>query len=182
MSNPIDRLQTDHANFAQLLAILEQELARIEALEPENAEVMRDVMTYISRYSDRIHHPTEDLIYARLADKSPSARARLADVPRDHTALAEESQSLAQMLAGLIDGEMIERDRVVERGRHFIGHLREHMALEERHLFPAAREVLDHDDLNEVERILDDTRDPIFGPVVDDDFRDLFSHIERQVA
>lgn len=180
MTSPIDRLHQDHANFARLLKVLDSALARIAAFEHEDGEVMRDVMHYITRYSDQIHHPTEDLVYARLADKSPADRERLAEVPRDHEALATESQELADIFERIVDGDLVERDLVIERGRHFVEHLRKHMLLEEKHLFPAAKKVLDDGDLGEVQRILDDTRDPIFGDVVEGDFQNLFEHIQRE--
>ena len=180
MTNPIDRLQQDHANFARLLKVLDSALARVEAFEHEDGEVMRDVMHYITRYSDQIHHPTEDLVYARLADKSPAAREQLAEVPRDHEALANESRALSDIFERIVDGDLVERQVVINEGRHFVEHLRKHMLLEEQHLFPAARNVLDDEDLGEVEQILQDSRDPIFGDVVDDDFKDLLEHIRRE--
>lgn len=182
MTTPIDRLQQDHANFARLLKVLDSALTRVEAFEREDGEVMRDVMRYITRYSDQIHHPTEDLVYARLADKSPGAREQLAEVPRDHEALAKESQSLSDIFERIVDGDLVERQVVIDTGRHFVEHLRKHMLLEEKHLFPAAQSVLDDEDLSEVERILRDGRDPIFGDVVEEDFKDLLKHIDRESA
>ena len=182
MTSPIDRLQQDHANFARLLKVLDSALARIEAFEQEDGEVMRDAMHYITRYSDQVHHPTEDLVYARLADKSPAAREQLAGVPRDHDALGKESQALSDIFERIVDGDLVERQLVIDEGRHFIEHLRQHMLLEEQYLFPTARKVLDAQDLGEVEQILRDSRDPIFGDVVEEDFKDLLQHIQRESA
>ena len=54
------------------------------------------------------------------------------------------------------------------------------MALEEEHLFPMAESVLDDGDLSEVDQVLDEQRDPVFGDVVDADFADLYQYIQRE--
>lgn len=180
MSNPIERLIVDHQNFASLLDILERQLDHVAATKDENFEVMRDVMHYMTRYSDMIHHPMEDLVYARLADKAPKARDDLAAVPSDHERLNSEGAALYESLKSIADGEMVLRDSILTQGRNYVEHLRKHMVLEERHLFPRAKEVLDERDLSEVERILDEQRDPVFGPVVENDFRDLFDFIKNE--
>jgi len=182
MTSPIDRLHKDHAHFAQLLRIVERELDRIEALEHEDHDLMLDVMSYITRYSDRVHHPTEDLLYARLADKSPRARTSLAEVPRDHEALLHEGSAFKTTLTMIADGGMVLREDILVQGRAYLDHLRRHMVLEEEHLFPMARTVLDEADLAEVDQILNEQRDPIFGDVVESDFADLYQHIQREQA
>ncbi len=74
MGTVIDRLHADHANMSSLLDILDRELDVVERAGNANFEIMRDVMHYLTRYSDLVHHPMEDLVYARLAERSPKAR------------------------------------------------------------------------------------------------------------
>jgi len=44
----------------------------------------------------------------------------------------------------------------------YVGAMREHMAIEERDLFPRARQVLDDDDLAKIDRAFRRVTDPIF--------------------
>lgn len=179
MSGPLERLRQDHQNFQKLLELLEAELDRIAALEREDVELMQDIMHYITRYSDRVHHPTEDLIYERMARRAPETCEQLAEVPRDHEALAGESNAFAETLRTVCDGGLVLRDDLVEQGRAYVAHLRSHMTLEERHLFPMADQVLVTADLSEVDEALDAMRDPVFGDVVEQDFRNLYESIQR---
>lgn len=178
MSNVIEQLHADHENMCSLLAILERELDVVEKAGNANFAIMRDVMEYLTRYSDKVHHPMEDLVYARLADRSPGARTALAPIPEQHERIARESVRLLETLAMIADGGMSLRAGILRAGRHYVADLRTHIEMEERHLFPLALRTLEPSDLAEVERILGEQRDPVFAEVVEADFRDLYAHIQ----
>jgi hemerythrin-like domain-containing protein len=179
MPGPLERLRLDHQNFQRLLQLMTHELDQVEALEREDIELMQEIMHYITRYSDQVHHPTEDLIYERMATRSPECRESLAGVPRDHASLAEEGVAFAETLRNAVEGALVLRDELLAQGRHYVDHLTEHMTLEERHLFPMAAQVLEESDLTEVDGILEEKRDPVFGDVVEQDFRNLYDHIQH---
>jgi hemerythrin-like domain-containing protein len=177
----MDRLHADHANMASLLDILDRELDIVEKAGNADFEIMRDVMEYLTRYSDRVHHPMEDLVYARLADRSTKARAELAEVPEQHERIAAESRSLLETVSMIADGGMTLRTDILAAGRRYVADLRRHMEMEERYLFPMAERTLDQEDLSEVARILDEQKDPVFGDVVEDDFKRLYQHIQEEL-
>ena len=74
METVLSRLQLDHANMSRLLDIVDAQLQLVADAQNADFELMRDILHYLTNYSDAIHHPTEDLLYARLADVSVSAR------------------------------------------------------------------------------------------------------------
>ncbi len=176
----MDRLHADHRNMAALLDILDRQLDVVEAAGNANFEIFRDVMEYLTRYSDKVHHPMEDLVYARLADRSTKARKDLAEVPDQHDRIARESEKLLDTVSMIADGGMTLRTEILAAGRRYVADLRRHMEMEEKHLFPLAERTLDDDDLSEVNRILEQQKDPVFGDVVEDDFRRLYEHIEEE--
>jgi hypothetical protein len=63
---------------------------------------------------------------------------------------------------GLEDGGSTDETAVASRMADYVIALREHMAIEERDLFPRARQVLDEDDLAEIDRAFRRVTDPIF--------------------
>jgi hemerythrin-like domain-containing protein len=180
MQSILARLHTDHANMSSLLDIFENELAKIEQAEDADFEIMRDVLRYLTRYSDAVHHPAEDLVYARLADRSPKARRELAPIPEAHTRIEQESRAILEAVNQIADGGMALRAEIVKIGQRYVTDLRSHIALEEKHLFPMAKQFLDDDDLEAVQKVLDENKDPVFGEVVEADFRDLYDHIQHE--
>ena len=180
MENVLARLHADHRNMSALLDILERELAVVEKAGNANFELMRDVMRYLTQYSDRVHHPMEDLLYARLADRSPRARTDLAGVPEQHERIAAESGRLLDTVTMIADGGMTLRSAILADGKRYAADLRKHIEMEEKHLFPLAEKTLDGSDLDEVARTLDTQKDPVFGDVVEADFQNLYAHIRDE--
>ena len=67
MTDPVAAWHTEHAYFAQLLRLLRREIDVIHAGEDPNYELMVDILSYLHEYADRVHHPREDVAFARLA-------------------------------------------------------------------------------------------------------------------
>ena len=178
MQSVIQRLHDDHASMITLLDILARELDNIERAEIADFEIMCDVMRYLTRYSDAVHHPMEDLVYACLSDRSPKARTQLAPMPVEHDRIEQQSRALQDAVIQIADGGMALRADLVELGQIYVSDLRRHIDLEEEHLFPLAESMLDESDLAEVAKILAERRDPIFGDLLDADFRNLYEHIQ----
>lgn len=180
MHEVIDRWRTDHQNMSTLLDILELELDTVEQAGNADFTIMRDAMQYLTRYSDKVHHPMEDLVYARLADRSPGARTKLAAVPEQHQRLEREGASLLQTVSMIADGGMTLRTAIMRAGRRYVADLRKHIEMEERHLFPLVTQTLDDTDLSEVAQLLREQQDPVFGEVLNADFQALYAHIHDE--
>jgi len=180
MHSVIERLHADHANMSSLLDILERELDKVERAEIADFEIMKDVMRYLTHYSDAVHHPMEDLVYARLSDRSPKARAELAPMPAEHTRIEKESLALQESVTLIADGGMALRAEIVASGKTYVADLRHHIEQEEKHLFPLAEQHLDDSDLEDIAKILAEREDPVFGAVIDADFRNLYDHIHDE--
>lgn len=176
----IERLQTDHVSMGSLLDILEREIANVEKAANANFDIMRDVMHYLTRYSDAVHHPMEDLLYARLNERSAEAREQLLPVPVEHARIERESRALEEAVTMVADGGLALREDLIKLGKSYVSNLRRHVELEEASLFPLAKKHLNTSDLEEVAKILAERKDPIFGEVVDADFRNLYEHIRDE--
>jgi hemerythrin-like domain-containing protein len=65
----------EHLNFVTLLGLLEAELDRFSRGKAPDYELMLDIMFYMTHYPDVLHHPKEDLAFARIGARSPAARS-----------------------------------------------------------------------------------------------------------
>jgi hemerythrin-like domain-containing protein len=174
----LKRLDTDHRNVSQLLDFLEAQLAGARG-KPADFELMRDVMQYMTHYPDRVHHPLEDLVIERLIEQDPSAQDICESTLREHEDLARKSEAFLEMLIQATGGEMLPGEEIEATGRDYIGFLRAHMEKEDKRLFPLAKETLTAQDWYEISKRRKQLADPVFGAVVQSQFRQLHARIQR---
>ena len=73
----IASLHEDHINVAQVAGVAREELRRLAAGEAADYALLEDIMCYVTGYPDTHHHPTEDIVFARLKERSPARSAPL---------------------------------------------------------------------------------------------------------
>ena len=178
MIRVLERLRDDHKHAAKLITILSQELEKISNHENADLELMRDVMFYLVRFNDKIHHPCEDLLYARMTDRVRKLSKEFSDLGSEHNKLIRLGEKLAETFAVIVDGGMTLREDVITLGNEYVHELLQHMNREESKFFPLIEQHLTAIDSEEVFKILDTARDPVFGPILDADFKDLYEHIQ----
>ena len=74
---------------------------------------------------------------------------------------------------------MISREEIETRTRDYSEFLRYHMKIEDERAFPGSGRALRAEDWEDIAAALAEHEDPVFGPVVRDEFRDLFASLTR---
>ena len=179
MSTVMSELQQDHRNVREILGLLSRELDAVGDASGGDFELMRDIMIYMTRYPDHTHHPKEDLMFERMRERgiAPDTEATIVKLLREHVALAEKGNVFRDMLIGVVDGALVERDTLVALGRDYVEFLRYHASLEDETVFLEAQKLLDDADWAVVRKAFEAQVDPIFGPAVDHEFESLYDHI-----
>ena len=180
MSPVLQQLARDHANMSVLLDLLDSELERVKQGDVADFELTRDIMVYMTRYPDHAHHPIEDLIFRCWVERDEQARTLVNTLGREHRGLAEKGEALAEILAHVVDGAMVSREEIESRAGDYSEFLRCHMRVEEEQAFPGAGRALRDEDWTDIASTFAEHEDPVFGPVVHDEFRDLFDLITRE--
>ena len=72
MANPITAWRADHANFARLLNFVERQLLAFHLGELLDYPLLLAILYYLRDYPDRVHHPREDVAFARLVERDPT--------------------------------------------------------------------------------------------------------------
>ena len=181
MATLVDELSQDHRNIRELLGLLARELDAVGDASGGNFELMRDIMIYMTRYPDRTHHPKEDLMFERMRERgvAPDTEGTIEKLLREHAALAEKGNAFRDMLVSVVDGALVEREALVAAGRDYAEFLGYHATLEDETVFVVAVELLDEADWSAIEKAFEAQSDPVFGPVVQHEFRTLYEHIIR---
>ena len=180
MPETLDQLRLDHRNVAELLGVLERELDAVTAIGDPDFALMGEVMRYMTFYPDHTHHPKEDLLFGRLLERRPEEAGEVAALRAEHEELRVLGSRFHDDLQRVIDGGLVEREALDAAGRAYVDLLRRHMERENVGVLPLAERHLLPEDWVVVERAFAGRQDPVFGPIVDESYRELLAAIRRE--
>jgi hemerythrin-like domain-containing protein len=161
----------------QQLSVLERELSVFDRGDRPNYEVVLAVIDYFKDYPDSCHHPTEDMIFEKLKARDPIAASSIGDLEAEHREGARRLRRAAQAVERVLSDQDLLRQTVADIIRDFISHERQHMAMEERVVFPAALNALQPEDWADIALKMADRDDPFYRP----DFEQKFNRLRRNI-
>lgn len=176
-------LHQDHVNLAKLLKLLEQQAGLLATGGDADLLLMTDIADYIRRYSDKIHHPKEDTIYQIFSARSDEAEAVIASLLLEHQDLPTITQAFQGLLDNVInDSAILSRQELQEKITAFIDAQKAHLDIEEAELFPLINRILQDEDWAEVEQVVEEHSDPLFGHQLMERYRNVHQLVMRQRA
>ena len=178
MSSQIAVWKAEHRAVAALLELLEQQLEQVRKADTPNFEMMLDIVDYMIDYADRFHHPKEDLVFARIAERQPATADSVRQLAHEHSAIVASGRALAREIEAVVGGAIVERSVVEELGRRYLDAFRRHMYAEEQGLFLAAVECLSDADWESIERASARAEDPLFGERPEQRYEALRSEVQ----
>ena len=178
LADLLNDLREDHRNMSVMLDLLSQQIDHVRDGERPDYELIHDIMRYMTTYSDAVHHPKEDVLYASMKAEKPETAKGLERVGPEHKEIAELGETLRNDVEAVASGAPITRDRLVEDALEYVRTLRKHMAWEEEDLFRRAKDIV----TGEKEMFVDisnfDTLDPVFGPERQHSYENLLQNIK----
>lgn len=178
MANPLANWHTDHVNFARLLDLLEEQLAAFHRAESPDYELMGDILYYLRVYSDRFHHPPEDVAYARLVIRDPAIRLIVNRLLQEHRVIATAGEELVNRLNEASGDALVPRAALEAATATYLVYYRHHLSTEEREVMPRAVQVLTEKDWAAVAAAVPVSPDPLFGDIV----LERFVALRRKIA
>ena len=177
LTETIRVLRQEHRNIESLLRVLEAELSVFDRGDRPDYEVVRAVIDYFKDYPDSCHHPKEDMIVEKLKARDPIAAATIGDLKAEHQEGARRLRRVAVGVERVLSDQDLLRETLVDIIRDFINHEREHMAMEERVVFPAALNALRPEDWASIALKLADRDDPFYQLGFEEKFNTLRRNI-----
>ncbi len=163
MPDVMTRLRREHAHIVELLGALERQLARFDAAEEIDYDILLAIADYFVDFPDCCHHPKEDVIFRRMCEREPALRGTMTDLLAEHIRLGEEARHFHEAVDNVLKEVEVPRDVFLQIARRFIDDQRGHLRAEEERFFPKAEELLTSEDWEAVEREVTDRIDPVFG-------------------
>ena len=173
----IEVLRQEHRNIEKLLRVLERELSVFDRGDRPDYEVVLAVIDYFKNYPDSCHHPKEDIIVEKFKARDPVAAATIGDLEAEHRDGARRLRQVAQAVECVLSDQDLLRQTIDDIIRDFIDHERQHMAMEERVVFPAVLNALRPEDWTDIALQLADR----YGPPSQPDFEEKFSTLRRNI-
>jgi hemerythrin-like domain-containing protein len=179
MTEMIELLRGEHRDIEQLLNVLEDELKVFDRGERPDYEVIEAIISYFQDYPDCCHHPKEDMIFDKLKTRDPPAAKSIGDAEAEHRQETERLDRVARVVRNVLLDREIVRHTFSDVMRDFIDHQRVHMAMEERMLFPAAKNALRSEDWREIDLKWNDRTESLFNVAMDEKLHSLRDRILR---
>ena len=176
--DPIKAWHDEHVYFRRLLGLLQKQVDVFHGGERPNYELMLDIVSYLREYSDKVHHPREDVAFARLAHKAPELALPLERLKQEHRVMANAGDALKELLAEILDDAVVPRAEVEMAAATYLVYYDNHIAKEEDDVIARAARALTAEDWAAVKSAVPAAKDPLFGEAPEERFRTL----RRQIA
>lgn len=177
-TNPIEAWHVEHAYFKRLLDLLHVEVAVFESGQRPNYALMEDIISYLRNYSDKYHHPREDVAFARLEMRCPDQAPVFARLRQEHRVIANAGEKLLGQLEAILEDTIVPRSEIEMAAATYLIYYENHIWREERDVLPLAARLLNPDDWEAVNAAVPGGPDPLFGADPAQHYRDL----RRQIA
>ena len=177
MTYIIEVLRQEHRNIERLLRVLERELGVFDRGDRPDYGVILAVIDYFKDYPDSCHHPKEDMIIETLKARDPVQAAAVGDLEGQHREGARRLCRVAEAVERVLSDQDLLRQNVHNIIGDFINHERQHMAMEERVVFPTALDALRPEDWTDIGVKLGNRNDPLSQPGFEEKFKVLHRSI-----
>jgi hemerythrin-like domain-containing protein len=177
MAEILRRLREEHVNMTRLLNALEHQLAIFDQGEQPDYDVLVAAADYFAGFSDRCHHPKEDLIFQRMKEIDAESARSLPDLDREHQELSTLARHFQEAVNNVLEEVEVPRSAFDAVLRHFVGEQRRHMQMEDERFLPLAERILAEKDWAELDRIATKEDDPLFGAAASREFQSLLRKI-----
>ena len=178
MTGILESLRHDHVNMAVISSLVFHELAKIEAGQTAELDLLEDIMCYVTGYPDTHHHPTENLLFERLKLRVPEAADDVDAILFEHQRMIASGTRFLDLIRAAKNDVVIARDDIVLTGRASFTLLERHMSIEERQLFPLAQHKLTVEDWEQLGERIEQRPDSLFDIPLENYYRCLRNRIE----
>jgi len=125
--------------FSRLLDLLERQVAAFQVGEQPNYDLMLDIIHYLRNYPDRVHHPQENVAFARLLERDSTLKPQIDRLLQEHRVIAAAGSTLLEHLDEVVAGALVPRSIVETAAATYLTYFRQHMATEDKDVIPAQR-------------------------------------------
>lgn len=181
MSELLDALSRDHVDLAKLLSMLADQQQVLRDGGTPDYDLLSDIIDYLHRYPDRIHHPLENLLYQAAVKRCSQADSdKVINLMEEHDKLTEMTDRLRHVIGAVIADKPVSREQLADQINGYVTAQQRHMRCEEDDVFPMIQRTLQDKHWAAIRSHLPRTSDPLSSPTPDwEEFQVLYERIAR---
>jgi hemerythrin-like domain-containing protein len=177
-ADPIAAWHQEHVYFNNLLKLLQREVYVFHTGGRPNYELMLDIVSYLREYGDQVHHPREDVAFARLAEHCPDMQPALGRLEQEHRVVAQAGENLQRQIEAVLGDAMVPRAEVEMAAATYLVYYGNHIAKEEEDVLTRAALHLTPEDWEAVKNAAPARQDPLFAK----DGQTRYRELRRQIV
>ena len=178
----IERIRREHGYMTRLLAILRGKLQLLKEEQPINYSLVQEIVDYLSRHSEAVHHPKEDILYRHYMQHY-GEHEEVADLEREHLALSETTHDFLNTVEMILNDAVVPQHVFMEQLEGFINSQRKHLEMEEQSILPMINRTFSVSDWQQVESQWScNEDDPVFGSTIADRYAQLAKRVRKSEA
>jgi hemerythrin-like domain-containing protein len=153
----IDILNTEHRMIERLLSALEIGAWMISVDEPLQSEFFTESTDFIIGFADCCHHKKEEgvLFTAMRESGDEQGNSMVAAMIHEHELARSYTHALCQAVNRMKDGDESAVADVVYHSRHYAALLRNHIAMEDKFVFPLSSQIIPPEQLDEINQMIE---------------------------
>ena len=174
------KLQTDHLHLLRLLKCLSHEIDCYDFDSQRSADlaVILSALDYMTVYSDKWHHPAEDIIFDRLLEKSVEQRDLIQALKNEHQTITQETHKIHELFKNVSEDCVVSANELLTSARHFIMLQKQHIEKESEYVYPLMDAAFSDEDWNAIEKEIIVQNDPLF----DQSSKKEYDHLYRFIV
>jgi hemerythrin-like domain-containing protein len=181
IADPIGAWRKEHEYFTRLLSLLQKQVEVFHAGGEPRYALMQDIVSYLREYSDRFHHPREDVAFKLLARASPDLEPIVARLQQEHRIIAHTGATLLEQMEAVLAGEILPREQLEAAAATYLVYYQNHIGTEDAQILTRAGK-LSAADWEAVRSAVPVGPDPLFGANPQDRFRELRRQIAQEAS
>lgn len=177
----LEIIHKDHENMNQLLKVLEQKIELLKKDKMIDFQLVEAIIAYLREYSDKYHHPLEDLIYDYFLKNYTVSVGDVTALFDQHKKLKKVTIELDEVLNMVLLDAVVPKKQCIEKLQNFVELQSTHLAYEEQEILPLIKKHLSIDDWNEIKCQWQhqDHKDPLFGDEISQQYQRLAAVIKQ---
>jgi nucleotide-binding universal stress UspA family protein/hemerythrin-like domain-containing protein len=178
---PLAIMRDEHRSIAAVIHGLEHLVRQArDQRAPPSFPLLRAMVRYLVDFPETLHHPKEDAyLFRKLRARTTEFNATLDELERQHVEGHAQVDELVRSLDAYEADPRGALDRFARAVSAYATSQLQHMTLEFKVVFPAARQHLTAQDWAEIGDAFAGNGDPRFSSDNDEEFRQLFARIQN---
>ncbi|KII79882.1 hemerythrin domain-containing protein [Vibrio renipiscarius] len=175
----IEQIRREHSYIVRLLAILANKVDLLKQEQPVNYSLIKEVVDYLSEYSEKHHHPKEDILYHYYREHY-GAREDMDNLAFEHKLLECKTHAFMNIVEMILQDAVVPHHLFIEQLESFMHAQKDHLTLEETTILPMICERFIAEDWQKVQsQYTGDEDDPVFGETIAEHYAQLAKRVRE---